>query len=139
MPDEPIPGHALVTDRAVMDIVRGATLGSYGVAGFAGSPIERVRAFLGGRTPGLGVVMTEHKLNLRLHLRIISGLPVAEVARQVDSAVRYAIQRALGREIDRLSIRIRGLETPAGTEPPPRPSSTGPGSSDLADSGTDVA
>src|SRR3970040_1147525 len=52
VPPEPIPGRALATRRAVMDIVRAATLGSYGVAGFAGGPIERALAVLEGRPPG---------------------------------------------------------------------------------------
>ena len=37
------------------------------------------------------------------------GLPVAEVARQVDSAVRYALGRALDREPDRLTIHVSGM------------------------------
>lgn len=139
MPDEPIPGRALATRRAVMDIVRSATLGSYGVAGFAGGPFERMTAFLQGRPPGLNVAVSDGRLEIHLHLRVAYGLPVAEVARQVDSAVRYGVRRALRREVDRLSIRVGGLDTPPGTSPPGRQHPPGPGSSDLADSGTDVA
>ncbi len=139
MPDEPIPGRALVTRRAVMDIARAATLGSYGVAGFAGGPLARIVAFLEGRPPGLRIAVTDGELAIFLHLRVAYGLPVAEVARQVDSAVRYGIRRALGREVDHLSIRVGGLDTQPGGEPPTRHHASGPGSSDLADSGTDVA
>jgi len=139
VPDESIPGRALATRRAVMDIVRAATLGSYGVAGFAGGPIERLTAALGGRPPGLRVVVSDDRLAVRLNLRVAYGLPVAEVARQVESAIRYGIRRATGREVDTLTIRVGGLETPPGTRPPGREPTEGPGSSDLADSGTDVA
>jgi uncharacterized alkaline shock family protein YloU len=123
----------------VTDIARAASLGSYGVAGFAGGPIERLLAFLEGRPPGLRVAVSEGELAIRLHLRVSYGLPVAEVARQVDSAIRYGIRRALGRDVDLLSIRIGGLETRPGAEPPAPGRSSGPGSSELADSGTDVA
>jgi uncharacterized alkaline shock family protein YloU len=78
-------------------------------------------------------------LAIRMHLRVAQGLPIAEVARQVDQAVRHAIRTALSREIDQLSIRVVGLEVHPGGEPPAPPSPVGPGSSDLADSGTDVA
>lgn len=139
MPDEPLPGRALATRRAVTDIVRAATLGSYGVAGFAGGPVERVTAFLEGRPPGLHVAVRDGELSIRLDLRVAYGLPVAEVARQVDSAIRYGIRRALGREVRQLSIRVGGLDTPPGTDPPVRHPPGGPGSSELADSGTDVA
>ncbi|MDQ2965766.1 MAG: Asp23/Gls24 family envelope stress response protein, partial [Chloroflexota bacterium] len=64
-----------------------------------------------------------------------------EVARQVDSAVRYAIRRALGREVSRLTIHVDGLRYQPGG-PPPTTMPADPASvatSDLADSGTDVA
>ena len=139
MPTDEIPGRALVTRRATADIVRAAVLGSYGVAGFQAGPFERIRAALAGRTAGLSVSAGEDGLAIRLHIRIATGLPVAEVARQVDSAVRYAVRRSLGREVHELRIRVGGLETRPGHEPPLPPTHSSPGNSDLADSGADVA
>ena len=46
-----------------------------------------------------------------VRVTIAYGLPVAEVARQVDSAVRYALRRALGREVGAVTIHVEGLET----------------------------
>ena len=69
-------------------------------------------------------------------------MPVAEVARQVDSAVRYAVRRALDREVDRLVIHIDGLRVAARRHRRPRPRRADPTAirpRDLADSGTDVA
>jgi uncharacterized alkaline shock family protein YloU len=139
LPTDEIPGRALVTRRATADIVRAAVLGSYGVAGFQAGPLERFGAALAGRTAGLSVTTDDSGPTIRLHLRIAAGLPVAEVARQVDSAVRYAVRRSLGREVQQLRIRVGGLETRPGDEPPLPPVRGGPGSSDLADSGADVA
>jgi len=139
VPDDAIPGRALATRRAVTDIVRAATLGSYGVAGFAGGPAARVIAFLEGRPPGLKVLVADGQLSIRLHLRVSYGVPVAEVARQVDSAIRYGIRHALRREVDQLFIRVGGLEMHPGARPPAHPHSAVPGNSELADSGTDVA
>ena len=136
----PTPGRSLVTRRAVADIVRTATLGSYGVTGFAGGPIERLIERLGLAQPGLTVRM-RHGLEIELDLLVAFGVPVAEVARQVDSAVRYAVKRALDREVTRLVIHIDGLRVQPGMAMPeaapaePRPIR----SRDLADSGTDVA
>ena len=140
MPDEPTPGSAIATRRAVMDIVRAATLGSYGVVGFRAPLWERVAAALGGRPAGLRVRVRENGLEIDLRLAVAAGLPVAEVARQVDSAIRHGIRRALGREVGRLSIRVAGLASDVGTPPPtPRPEAGDTRPSDLADSGTDVA
>jgi uncharacterized alkaline shock family protein YloU len=138
VPDGSIGGRALVTRRAVIDIVRRVTLGSYGVAGFAGNWADRLLGWIEQRPGGLRVSVADGALAIRLQLRVAEGLPVAEVARQVDHAIRHAIRVALGREVDRLSIRVASLELHPGGEPPHAPP-PGLGSSDLADSGTDVA
>jgi uncharacterized alkaline shock family protein YloU len=139
LPDERSAGRALVTRRAVIDIVRRVTLGSYGVAGFAGGWLDRLFGTLERRPGGLRISMRDGALAIHLRLRVAHGLPIAEVARQVDSAIRYAIQSAIGREVDRLTIRVARLEShPGGAPPTSRPDAVF-GSSDLADSGTDVA
>jgi hypothetical protein len=66
---------------------------------------------------------------------------VAEVARQVDSAIRFGVRRAFGREVARLSVRVGGLDTQPG---PPRPVEARAAAdertaSSLAESGMDVA
>ena len=139
MPDQPIGGRALVTRRAVIDIVRQVTLGSYGVAGFSGGLADRVLGWIEQRPGGLRVSVAGGSLAIRMHLRVAHGLPVAEVARQVDHAVRHAIRTALGREVDRLSIRVARLEIHPGGEPPHDRPHPDLGPSELADSGTDVA
>ena len=52
VPTNPTPGRSLVTRRAVVDIVRAATLGSYGVTGFAGGPIGRLGSGSASASPG---------------------------------------------------------------------------------------
>jgi uncharacterized alkaline shock family protein YloU len=136
----PTPGRSLVTGRAVADIVRAATLGSYGVTGFAGGPLGRLIAVLGLGQPGL-TIRRDAGLEIELDLTVALGVPVAEVARQVDSAVRYAIRRALDLEVERLVIHIDGLRVqPGGALPEAPPTApTAIRTRDLADSGTDVA
>jgi uncharacterized alkaline shock family protein YloU len=137
----PTPGRSLVTGRALRDIIRTATLGSYGVTGFAGGPLGRLIDRLGLGTPGL-VVRVDDGIDIELDLTVALGVPVAEVARQVDSAVRYAIRQALEREVGRVVIHIDGLHVPAGGTLPHSPTALPVGRirpRDLADSGTDVA
>ena len=75
-----------------------------------------------------------------LRLTVAYGLPVAEVARQVESSVRYTLRHALGREPARVSIRIGRLVHQEAPSPAPAAPGRGrPGPSDLAASGTDVA
>jgi uncharacterized alkaline shock family protein YloU len=137
------PGRSLVTRRAVVDIVRAATLGSYGVVGLTGGgPVGWLAERLGLAPRGISVDL-EDDLTIELDLVVGHGLPVAEVARQVDSAVRYEIRQALGRDVDRLTIHVGGLRivpfeaVAGGTAGRGNRNAIAP--DDLAASGTDVA
>lgn len=118
---ERAPGRALVARRAVVDIVRSATLGSYGVTGFSASLPERLLAAAGLAQPGIRIVLADRP-EIDLHLTVAYGLPVAEVARQVDSAVRYAVRQILGREVGRLTIHVDGLRYQPAAPSPRQPS-----------------
>jgi uncharacterized alkaline shock family protein YloU len=136
---DPLPGRSLVSRRAIRDLVRSAVLSSYGVTGFAGGgPLGRLRARLGLGQPGLRLTVGE-LLTVDLRLTVAYGLPIAEVARQVESSVRYTLRHALAREPDLVSIRIGRLVHDQGIPPVHEPAPAVPGPSDLAASGTDVA
>ena len=110
--DATSPGRGLVTRRAVGDVVRRAALGSYGVVSVSGPrPWHTALAWVGRATPGVRVRLGP-PLVVDLYLSVARGVPVAEVARNVDSAVRYGVQRALDRRIDELAIHIDRLRTP---------------------------
>ena len=122
-PPPALPGQALVSRGALVEIVRVAVLGSYGVTGLADPLLGRLG--LGRRSIRVRI---QPDVSVDVHLRIAYGLPVAEVARQVDSAVRYALRRALGREVGSLTIHVEGLATGPFTSPgaDPAPRADGP-------------
>lgn len=135
-----MPGRSLVTKRASRELVRTAVLSVYGVSGFAGGgPVGRLLERLGLAQPGLHLEV-EPALTVHLHLAVAYGLPIAEVARQVEASVRYSLRHALGREPERVTIRIGKLRHEHGIAPAQAPAHPGePRPGDLADSGTDVA
>ena len=137
---DPVSGRSLVTRRALRDLVRSATLSVYGVSGFAGGgPVGRLVGRLGLAQPGLRLGLGE-TLTVDLQLTVAYGLPIAEVARQVEAAVRYTLRHAVDREPDRITIRIGRLRHEHGIAPAAEAGAAGePGTSDLAGSGTDVA
>jgi uncharacterized alkaline shock family protein YloU len=137
---DPVPGRSLVTRRAIREVVRTAVLSVYGVSGFAGGgPLGRLLERIGLAQPGLHLEV-EPELVIDLRLTVAYGLPIAEVARQVEASVRYALHHALEREPDRVTIRIGKLRHEHGLAPAAMPGHPGePRPGDLADSGTDVA
>ena len=149
-PIEHEPSLSLVSRRAIAQIVRSAVIGSYGVTGLSDDRlVGRFLVELGLRPPAIAVRLGG---GIRVELRILvaAGLPVAEVARQVDSAVRYSVRQAIGREIEAVTIHVGGLRfhaaPPAEPVPGPalvEPSPASPASgADLADShgtGSDAA
>ncbi len=140
MTADPTPGRSLVTKRAIRELVRTAVLSVYGVSGFAGGgPPRRLLARIGLGSGGLSLKVGP-ELSVDLDLLVAYGLPVAEVARQVEASVCYTLRHALGREPDRVTIRIGRLRHEHGIAPAREPAPTSePGPGDLAASGTDVA
>ena len=126
MPERIVAGKSIVTRRAIVDIIHIAVQGSYGVMGFSDPSLGRRLLRLAGLDrPGVRLT-TEGGLNVDLYIDVASGVPIAEVARQVDSAVRYSIRQNLGVELASLAIHVDGLRyqptpvpsaAPAGAEP----------------------
>jgi uncharacterized alkaline shock family protein YloU len=124
MPEEPtraVPGRAVVARRALAEIVRDAALGSYGVTGLAEPTLlARCRARLGLGSRAIRVTL-HPAVSTEVWLTVAYGVPVAEVARQVDSAVRYRLERALAREVGPVSIHVQGLSSRRFASSPPMP------------------
>jgi uncharacterized alkaline shock family protein YloU len=109
MPERPVAGRTIVTRRAIVDIVRTAVQSSYGVTGFADPSLgRRILRWIGLDRPGIRLA-TEGGLRLDIYMTVAYGIPVAEVARQVDSAIRYSLRRATGIEVAALAIHVDGL------------------------------
>jgi uncharacterized alkaline shock family protein YloU len=110
-----------------------------GVAG--GGLFGRLAERLGLAPRGIQVHLASG-LAIDLDLVVAHGIPIAEVARQVDSAVRYGIRRTLGREVDGLTIHVAGVAYTPATVAPPAPirrGATEVHARDVSDRGTDVA
>jgi uncharacterized alkaline shock family protein YloU len=117
MPEPSVAGRSIVTRRAIVDIVRTAVQGSYGVTGFSDPSFSRrLLRWVGLDRPGIRLT-TEGGLRLDLYITVAFGVPVAEVARQVDSAVRYSLRHYVGADVKALTIHVDGLRyQPAAVE-----------------------
>ena len=75
-------------------------------------------ARIGVRPPGV-LVRLDGEIQVELRILVAAGVPIAEVARQVDSAVRYSVRRSIEREIERVTIHVGGLRFEAAPMPGP--------------------
>ncbi|MBA3436179.1 MAG: Asp23/Gls24 family envelope stress response protein [Chloroflexi bacterium] len=113
MPLPSIPGHALVTRRAIAEEVRRVARSSYGVVGVGGRGLgTALLARLTRSVPGVQVSTTPD-LDIDVYLSIALGLPVAQVARNVADQVRYALRTCLGREPAAVRIHVELVRPPA--------------------------
>jgi uncharacterized alkaline shock family protein YloU len=109
VPDPIVAGKSIVTRRAIVDIIRIAVQGSYGVMGFSDPSLgRRVLRLLGLDRPGVRL-STDGGLCVDVYIDVASGVPIAEVARQVESAVRWSIHQHLGLELTSLAVHVNGL------------------------------
>src|ERR1035437_1958532 len=109
MPERSMAGRSIVTRRAIVDIVRTAVQGSYGVTGFSDPSLSRRLLRWGGLDrPGIRLT-TADGVRLDLYITVAFGVPVAEVARQVESAVRYSLRHYVGGEVADVAVHVDGL------------------------------
>ena len=102
-------GRSIVTRRAIVDIVRAAVQGSYGVTGFTDPSLgRRLAHLLGVSRQGIRLT-TDGGIHLELYITVAFGVPVAEVARQIDSAVRYSLRHYVEASVQSLIIHVDGL------------------------------
>jgi uncharacterized alkaline shock family protein YloU len=124
MPDaspRPVPGKAVVARRGLVEIVRAAVLGSYGVTGLAEPTLLwRIRAALRLGTGAIRVNL-QPDVQVDVWVTVAFGLPVAEVARQIDSAVRYGLQHALEKAVGPIAIHVEGVAGRPFVSAPPEP------------------
>ena len=109
MPERSVAGKSIVTRRAIGDIVRTAVQSSYGVTGFADPSLaRRLLSWIGLDPSGIRLSKDEG-LHLDLYITVAFGVPVAEVARQVDSAVKYSLRHYVGAEVADVAVHVDGL------------------------------
>src|SRR5664280_2650334 len=119
MPERSVAGKSIVTRRAIVDIVRTAVQSSYGVTGFSDASLaHRLLRWIGLDRSGIRL-SKNGGLHLDLYITVAYGVPVAEVARQVDSAVRYSLRHYVGAEVAAMRIHVDGLRVqPAAVDSP---------------------
>ncbi len=107
-------GKIEVAPRAIATIAAQAVGRSYGVVGMAPHTLrEGVAQVLRQQDAhkGVEVRIRGDELTIDLYVIVAYGTRIAEVARNVQESVRYAVEQALGMPVTRVSVRVQGVKT----------------------------
>ena len=105
-------GKIEVMPRAIATIAARAVGQSFGVVGMAPHTLrEGVAQVLHQQDAhkGVEVRIVGDELEIDLYVIMAYGTRIAEVARNVQENVRYAVERALDQPIARVNVRVQGL------------------------------
>ncbi|HNP70486.1 MAG TPA: Asp23/Gls24 family envelope stress response protein [Kouleothrix sp.] len=106
-------GTIEVAPRAIASIVASSVGQSYGVVGMAPHTFrEGVAQVLHQRDAhrGVDVRIGDDWVEIDVYIIVGYGMRIAEVARNVQENVRYAVERALGMPVARVNVRVQGLK-----------------------------
>jgi uncharacterized alkaline shock family protein YloU len=105
-------GTIEVAPRAIATIAAQAAARTYGVVGMAPHTLrEGVAQLLHQQDAHKGVTVRINGDEIAIDLYVIMeyGTRIAEVARNIQENVRYAVERALGMPVAQVNVRIQGV------------------------------
>jgi uncharacterized alkaline shock family protein YloU len=111
-------GKIEVAPRALQSIAAATVTRCYGVVGMAPHTLrEGVAQVLRQQDAHKGVEVRVRggEVEIDLYIIVAYGTRIAEVARNAQEAVRYAIERAIGAPVARVNVRVQGLRTAEAT------------------------
>ncbi|HLR39180.1 MAG TPA: Asp23/Gls24 family envelope stress response protein [Jeotgalicoccus sp.] len=96
----------------IANIAGGIMSESYGVVGMASKTFrDGFAELLGKENYSRGVVVENEsdKLKIDLYIIVLYGVKISEVASNVQSTVKYTLEKTLGLEIDSVNIHVQGV------------------------------
>ncbi|MFD2655278.1 Asp23/Gls24 family envelope stress response protein [Gracilibacillus thailandensis] len=106
-------GHVTITNEVIATIAGGAAIECYGIVGMASKKQLRdgIAEILRKENFAKGVVVRQDEENVHIDMYIIVsyGTKISEVAHNVQSQVKYNLEKTLGLKIKSINIYIQGV------------------------------
>ena len=107
-------GHVSISDDVIASVSGGAAVSCYGIIGMASknqvkdgiTEILRKENY----AKGIKVKKDEDKLVIDLYIIVMYGTKISEIANNVQSSVKYQIEKTLGVKVDEINIYIQGIK-----------------------------
>ena len=107
-------GHVSISDDVIASVAGGAAVSCYGIIGMASKNQVKdgITEILGKEnySKGIKVKKDEGKLIIDLYIIVMYGTKISEIANNVQSSVKYQIEKTLGVKVDEINIYIQGIK-----------------------------
>ena len=113
-------GKIEISTDVIANIAGGTVVESYGVVGMASKNQVRdgFAELLGKENYSRGVIVehNEDRLTIELYIIVGYGVKISEVAANVQTTVKYKLEKTLGLSIEAVNIHVQGVRIIGGDE-----------------------
>ncbi|WP_440895260.1 Asp23/Gls24 family envelope stress response protein [Amphibacillus sp. Q70] len=110
-------GRVTITNEVISTVAGGAAIECYGIIGMASKNQlkDGIAEILRKENFSKGVVVRQENDNISIDMYIIVsyGTKISEIAHNVQSQVKYTLDKTLGLAIDAVNIYIQGVRVQA--------------------------
>ena len=107
-------GHVSISDDVIASVAGGTAVSCYGIIGMASKNQVKdgITEILGKENYSKGIIVKkdEGKLIIDLYIIVMYGTKISEIANNVQSSVKYQIEKTLGVKVDEVNIFIQGIK-----------------------------
>ncbi len=107
-------GHVSISDDVIASVAGGAAVSCYGIIGMASKNQVKdgITEILRKENYAKGIVVKkdEEKLVIDLYIIVMYGTKISEIANNVQSSVKYQIEKTLDVKVDEINIYIQGIK-----------------------------
>ena len=107
-------GHISISDDVIASVAGGAAVSCYGIIGMASKNQVKdgITEILRKENYAKGIVVKkdEEKLVIDLYIIVMYGTKISEIANNVQSSVKYQIEKTLGVKVNAINIYIQGIK-----------------------------
>ena len=106
--------HVSISDDVIASVAGGAAVSCYGIIGMASKNQVKdgITEILRKENYAKGIVVKkdEEKLVIDLYIIVMYGTKISEIANNVQSSVKYQIEKTLGVKVNEVNIYIQGIK-----------------------------
>ena len=107
-------GHVSIRDDVIASVAGGAAVSCYGIIGMASKNQVKdgITEILRKENYAKGIVVKkdEEKLVIDLYIIVMYGTKISEIANNVQSSVKYQIEKTLGVKVNAINSYIQGIK-----------------------------